>query len=84
MDLFGVPQQLNVWDQDNFFWMIDTKIKICSSEAHGLHDWIQRGAIWVRDAQNQEILIDSLLSFIEILSHKGIVRLSARCGQRRV
>ena len=29
------------------------------SKAQGPHDWIQRGAIWVRDAQNQEILIDA-------------------------
>ena len=59
MDLFGVPQDLNVWDQDNLLWMIDTKDKDRFSEPHGLHDWIQRGAIWVRDAQNQEILSEA-------------------------
>ena len=59
VDLFGDPQQLNVWEQDSFFWMIDTKDEDMFSKAHGLHDWIQRGAIWVRDAQNQEILSDA-------------------------
>ena len=24
VDLFGDPQRLNVWEQDDFFWMIDT------------------------------------------------------------
>ena len=28
-------------------------------DAHGLHGWIQRGAIWVRDAENSEILFDA-------------------------
>ncbi len=60
VDLFGETRQLNVWDQDNFLWMIDTsKDEEMFREAHGWHDWIQRGAIWVRDAQNQEILFDA-------------------------
>ena len=59
VDLFGMPQQLNVWWQDDFFWMIDTSKNMFDPAAQGLHGWIQRGAIWVRDAQNQEILIDA-------------------------
>ena len=60
VDLFGYPQRLNVWEQDNFLWMVDTsKDEDMFSKAHGLHDWIQRGAIWVRDAGNSEILLDA-------------------------
>ena len=59
VDLFGELRELNVWGQDNFLWMIDTSKNMFNMEAGGLHGWIQRGAIWVRDAQNEEILIDA-------------------------
>ena len=59
VDLFGMPQQLNVWWQDGLSWMIDTSKNMFNQAAQGQHGWIQRGAIWVRDAQNQEILIDA-------------------------
>ena len=61
VDLFYETQQLNVWKQDGYLWMIDTKNEemFSKGEAHGLHDWIQRGAIWVRDAGNSEILFDA-------------------------
>lgn len=58
-DLFGNTPTLNVWQQDGSFWMIDTRTHGSSSARRGQHDWIQRGAIWVRDAQNQEILMDA-------------------------
>ena len=59
VDLFGVPRPLDVWQQDSIRWMIDTSKGMFDREAQGQHGWIQRGAIWVRDAQNQEILIDA-------------------------
>ena len=39
--------------------MIDTSKNMFDPAAQGWHGWIQRGAIWVRDAQNQEILLDA-------------------------
>ena len=72
VDLFGETQDLNVWEQDSFFWMIDTsKDEDMFSKAHGLHDWIQRGAIWVRDAQNQEILIDAPVVYKPVVGEQG-------------
>ena len=59
VDLFGDTRQLNVWRQDGRSWMIDTSKDMFNEEAAGLHGWIQRGAIWVRDAKNQEILLDA-------------------------
>ena len=59
VDLFGVPRPLNIWRQDSIRWMIDTRTHRSNSARQGWHDWIQHGAIWVRDAQNQEILIDA-------------------------
>ncbi len=58
-DLFGRSRPLNVWEQDRIRWMIDTSKDMFTQEAQGPHGWIQRGAIWVRDAQNQEILNDA-------------------------
>ena len=57
VDLFYVPLPLDVWQQDSIRWMIDTSKNMFDPAAQGWHGWIQRGAIWVRDAQNQEILI---------------------------
>ena len=64
VDLFGRDRLLNVWRQDDFFWMIDTSKDMFNQEDWNeydgtQHNWIQRGAIWVRDAQNQETLIDA-------------------------
>ena len=60
VDLFYETRQLNVWEQDDYLWMIDTsKDEEMFRKAHGWHDWIQRGAIWVRDAGNSEILFDA-------------------------
>ena len=60
VDLFGMSKPLNVWEQDGFRWMIDTsKNEEMFRKAHGWHDWMQRGAIWVRDAENEEILGDA-------------------------
>ena len=59
VDLFGETRQLNVWRQDSFLWMIDTSKEIFDWKAQGPHGWIQRGAIWVRNAQNQEILMNA-------------------------
>lgn len=59
VDLFGVPRPLNIWRQDSFRWMIDTSKGMFDPKAQGWHGWMQRGAIWVRDAQNQEILTDA-------------------------
>ena len=39
--------------------MIDTSKDMFNEDAAGLHGWIQRGAIWVRDAENSEILFDA-------------------------
>ncbi len=58
-DLFDDPRSLDVWEQDSHRWMIDTSKPMFDSEDQGPDGWIQRGAIWVRDAQNQEILIDA-------------------------
>ena len=59
VDLFDNPRPLNIWRQDSTRWMIDTRTHGSNSAHRGQHDWIQRGAIWVRDAQNQEILFDA-------------------------
>lgn len=59
VDLFDNPRPLNIWRQDSIRWMIDTRTRGSNSAHRGQHDWIQRGAIWVRDAQNQEILTDA-------------------------
>ena len=64
VDLFGRDRRLNVWRQDDFFWMIDTSKDMFNQEDWNeydgtQHNWIQQGAIWVRDAQNQETLIDA-------------------------
>lgn len=57
VDLFNNPRPLNIWRQDSIRWMIDTRTHGSNSAHRGQHDWIQRGAIWVRDAQNREILM---------------------------
>ena len=75
VDLFGKIRQLNVWWQDSFLWMIDTKDKDRFSEPHGWHDWIQRGAIWVRDAGNSEILFDAPVVYRDPSLTREIVRL---------
>ena len=59
VDLFGVSRPLNVWQQDSIRWMIDTSKEMFDPEDKGWHGWIQRGVIWVRDAQNQQRLIDA-------------------------
>lgn len=59
LDLFSRPQPINVWWQDSFRWMIDTSKGMFDPKAQGWHGWMQRGAIWVRDARNQEILTDA-------------------------
>ena len=58
-DLFSTSQtpRLHVWRQDGFFWMIDTSKEMFNPVRQGHHDWIQHGAIWVRDAQNREVLM---------------------------
>ena len=57
VDLFNNPRPLNIWRQDSTRWMIDTRTHGSNSAHRGQHDWIQRGAIWVRDAQNREVLM---------------------------
>ena len=59
VDLFGDPRPFTVWRQDSFRWMIDTSKNMFDPKAQGWRGWIQRGAIWVRDARNQEILTDA-------------------------
>ena len=50
MDLFGDPQELNVWEQDGFFWMIDTSKQMFKPDL-GISS--ERGVIRIRDAENQ-------------------------------
>ncbi len=71
VDLFGETRQLNVWWQDFFLWMIDTGKEMFNPSSQGWHDWIQRGAIWVRDAQNQEILIDAPVVYKPVVGEQG-------------
>ena len=59
VDLFGDPRPINIWRQDSTRWMIDTSKDTSNSARRSQHDWIQHGAIWIRDAQNREILTDA-------------------------
>ena len=72
VDLFGMSKPLNVWEQDGFRWMIDTsKDEEMFRKAHGWHDWMQRGAIWVRDAGNEEILGDVPVVYKPVVGEQG-------------
>ena len=71
VDLFSNRQNLHVWRQDGFFWMIDTSKGMFNPAAQGQHGWIQRGAIWVRDAQNQEILMDAPVVLKPVVGGQG-------------
>ena len=48
VDLFGVRRPLNVWQQDGFFWMVDTS-KLMFNPSSNLDE---SGVILVRDALN--------------------------------
>lgn len=75
-DLFSTSQNprvrnLHVWRQDGFFWMIDTSKEMFDWKAQGPHGWIQRGAIWVRDAQNQEVLMGAPVVRKPVVGEQG-------------
>ena len=48
VDLFGVRRPLNVWQQDGFFWMVDTSKPMFNPSSN----LDESGVIWVRDALN--------------------------------
>ena len=52
VDLFGRTRRINVWQQDGFFWMIDTSKPMFDPRL----DWKYRGTIQVHDARNREIV----------------------------
>jgi len=75
-DLFSTSQNprvrnLHVWRQDGFFWMIDTSKEMFNPVRQGQHDWIQRGAIWVRDAQNREVLMGAPVVRKPVVGEQG-------------
>ena len=51
-DLFGTTRRLNVWQENNLFWMIDTSKPMFDPTAD-LEEIRRRGVIWIYDAQNQ-------------------------------
>ena len=57
VDLFGRTRRINVWQQDGFFWMIDTSKPMFDPRL----DWKYRGTIQVHDARNREIVSSFLL-----------------------
>ena len=75
-DLFSTSQNprvrnLHVWRQDGFFWMIDTSKEMFNTAHQGPHGWIQRGAIWVRDAQNREVLMGAPVVRKPVVGEQG-------------
>ena len=52
VDLFGTRRPLNVWQESERFWMLDTSKPMFNPNAD-LEEIRGRGVIWIYDAQNQ-------------------------------